>query len=122
MRQNENQRNEQENFALKRQKQRDFRLAERHEGLLKAGLESIREAERHVNAECPDRDFGQLLVRGEQVNNCVRRKLHDAPDGYREQHRNQNVVPYHLLHAVRAVCAEIVAQNRLCALRKTGQR
>ena len=62
VRQNEDQRYQQDDLTQAGKKQTDFRLAESHKALLAAYLEANREDSGHVDAECPGSVCYKFLI------------------------------------------------------------
>lgn len=62
VRQNEDQRYQQDNLTQAGKKQTDFRLAESHKALLAAYLEAKREDPGHVDAQCPGSVCYKFLI------------------------------------------------------------
>ena len=122
MRQNKNQRDQQDQLAQAGHKQADLSLPQRHKALLAGALKAAGEDTRHINAHGPRRVADKLRVGGEDARQNLRGQHADDPEQGRQRYAEAELQPEGLLHAVGLAGAEVKAHQRLAALTDALQR
>ena len=122
MRQNINQRNQQDNFSVNRKKQRGFRIADGNKRLLAGNLNPHNNARCHENAQCPGSIIQKSTILCKQRGKQAGKEHHNQPQRRRIAQRAFQQNGEGFAHALRLSCPEVIACNRLCALRKPRKR
>ena len=116
MRQDEDERDQQNDLAQTGQQQADLGLTQRHKALLAGDLEAHGKDACHVDAHGPCGVVDQRRIRGEDARNSPRRQHHEQPEQAGVAAAQQQLEAECLLDAGLFARAEIEAHYRLTAL------
>ena len=122
MRQDQDERDQQNDLALKREKERNLGFAQRDKALLEGALKCHRKADGKIDAQRPCGHIDQCGILIEQLRDQMRCTLHQTPHAEGEHAGDEQVVFNDLPHAVSPLGAVIITEDGLCALRQTEQR
>ena len=116
MRQDQDERDQQDDLPEAGKQQADLRLAERHEALLASDLCTEGEDAGHVDAERPGGIAAKLHIAGEDAGEELRLQHDDRPEQGRIAEAGRKLCGECFLHAVCIARTEVVADDRLTAL------
>ena len=116
MRQNEDERDQQNDLAQAGQQQADLGLTQRHKALLAGDLEAHGKDTGHVDAHGPCGVVDQRRIRGEDARHSPRRQHHEQPEQAGVAAAQGQLEAECLLDAELFARAEIEAHHRLTAL------
>lgn len=116
MRQDQDERDQQDDLTKTRQQQADFRLAEGHEALLAGHLRTEGEDAGHIDAERPGCIATKLHIAGEDAGEELWLQHDDRPEQGRIAEAGGKLCGECFLHAVCIARTEVEADDRLTAL------
>lgn len=116
MRQDQDERDQQDDLTEAGEHQADLRLAEGHEALLAGHLCTEGEDAGHIDAECPGCIAPKLHIAGEDVGEELRLQQDDRPEQGRIAEAGGELCGECFLHAVCIARTEVEADDRLTAL------
>lgn len=116
MRQDQDERDQQDDLPETGEQQADLRLAEGHEALLASDLRTEGEDTGHIDAECPGCIAAKLHIAGEDAGEELRLQHDDRPEQGRIREACGELCGECFLHAVCIARTEVEADDRLTAL------
>ena len=116
MRQDEDERDQQNDLAQAGQQQADLGLSQRHKALLAGDLEAHGKDAGHVDAHGPCGVVDQRRIRGEDARHSPRHQHHEQPEQAGVAAAQQQLEVERLLDAGLFARAEVEAHHRLTAL------
>ena len=116
MRQDQDERDQQDDLSEAGEQQADLRLAEGHEALLASDLRTEGEDTGHIDAECPGCIVAKLHIAGEDAGEELRLQHDDRPEQGCIAEASGKLCGERFLHAVCIARTEVVADDRLPAL------
>ena len=122
MRQDQDERDQQDDLSEAGEQQADLRLAKGHEALLASDLRTEGEDAGHIDAECPGGVAAKLHIAGEDPGEELRLQHDDRPEQSRITEAGGELCGKCFLHAVCIARTEVVADDRLAALTDTLHR
>ena len=116
VRQNKDQRNQQNDFAEQRHDQADFRLSQRHKCLLTADLEAYGKTTGKKNPDSPRGVFHQTGVTGKDSRKEIGKNHHSRPEYSGIGYADAKLTEESFLYPIILFCPVVVADQGLPAL------